>query len=241
MSSAGPEASPNSVSRLWWLWVAVLGACAGFAAMKGVEDLRSEAAPSGWERVGPRVPFSQTGTTAASPPLAGAWNLDHYESMWGQEAVERLAVTAVVPEGAVQRVLLCSLRKEGLEGPGVVIDRTTNPGSIRGVRLTPRAQTDLKCDGDDLPAPTDDPVTVELERTEETGRYRIRVGDAETTCRGAVPKDGPAVVGGLARTSVVAVTSDGDRQAPLFHPAMFPFGLLLGGLAWAGLAKPGQT
>ncbi|GEM_PF-4433620 len=234
MSSAGDTVGTSSVRWGWWALVFLLGACAGFAAMRGLETLRSEHAPSGWERVGPKIPFRTTGAATGSPPVAGAWNLDHYESLWGLEGVDTLEVTAAVPDGAVQRILLCSLRKEGLEGPGVIIDRSESPGSVRGVRVTPRAQTNLKCEGDELPPPTDDAYTVHLSRTDEKGRYRIRVGDAETECRGAVPQDGPAVVGGLARTAVMAITADGSRQAPLFHPLMFPLGLVLGGLVWAG-------
>lgn len=232
MTATGPGRPP---SWIWWVLVLLLGACAGFAATQGLQAERSAQAPDGWDRVGPRIPFRQAAGDASPPPIPDAWNLDHYESLWGQDRVESLTVTASVPDGAAQRILLCSLRKEGLEGPGVVIDRSTSPATVRGVRVTPRAQTNLKCEGDELPPPDDTPYTVTLERHAEKGRYTIRVGDAATTCRGAVPKDGPAIVGGLARTAVLAVVEDGRRQAPGFPPAGVPLGLLLGGLAWAGL------
>ncbi len=217
----------------WWLVVLLLGACAGYAGLRGLEAARSDDAPNGWTRVGPKVPFRRAGAAADTPPLAGAWNLDHYESLWGDERYEELEVTAVVPEGTMLRILACSLRKEGLEGPGVVLDRTTDPPSARGIRLTPRAQTNLKCEGE-LPPPGDAPYAVTLIPGEKA-QFEIRVGDASSTCRGAVPRDGPAIVGGLRRTHVLSVAANGDHQAPSLSPVLVPLGLALSGLAWAAL------
>ncbi len=161
---------------VWWLTVFLLGVCAGFAGLQGLESSRSEDAPSGWNRVGPKIPFRQSATATDTPPLEGAWNLDHYESLWADERPDELEVTAVVPEGTMLRILACSLRKEGLEGPGVVIDRTTDPPTARGIRLTPRAMTNLKCEGE-LPPPTEEPYTVTL-IPGERAQYEIRVGEA---------------------------------------------------------------